>query len=231
MLVVKRFVSIASLIIGILTLIVGCKPESEVPDQTKIYSSYTLNFNESLDKSSAEASFYLEAPSTQNQQRLELNHPASVTYGGDELVFHTDDRYYKKDFIGPIESNFIYSNYDGLLYTNSISMINTVGLVLAVDTADQQSDYYFEVTGLELGAGESLEIEVESINSEIILGSSFTSISGLIIQIQAQQLQELGAGQTVIRATRKLEKDADQGTLAGGDIEIEYSVQDTIFIY
>ena len=126
-----------------LTLIVGCKPETEVPDQTKIYSAYTLNFNSSLDRTRAEASFYLEAPSTQNQQRLELNHPATVTYGGDELVFHTDDRGYKKDFIGLIESNFIYTNYDDQQYTNAVSMIETIGMIVTSDSADQQLDYYF----------------------------------------------------------------------------------------
>jgi len=211
--------------------VTSCTPEPVIPDQDKIYSSYILNYNQSENKTSAKASFYFNSPDPQNTQKLELNSPARVEFNDDVLVFNTDDRCYEKDFIGAISSDFVYTNYHGSIYTNNALMLDSIGMILLADSADTQFDFYFELFGVELDSTEELEIEVESINSGLKMGYTFTSISGLIIQIQNQELIALGVGAAVIKATRRKINSGIQGTPVGGEITCEYAVQDTVIIY
>jgi hypothetical protein len=210
----------------------SCQPEPTFPDQNKIYTVYTLNYNYSLNKTSAEVNFYLDEAGTTNQQKLELTYPAQVDYNGDDLVFSADDRGYHKEFVGLIENTFLYSNYHGSLYSNQITMVDSVVMTTSSDSAATQQDYYFSVQGSALSSDEIIDIYVESLSNGVMLGYTFTSLSGLNIQISSSQLSSLGNGPTLLRATRKSSNAPNlQSPSVGGDIYTEYSVQDTIIIY
>ena len=209
----------------------SCEPESTVPDQNKIYGVYYLDYNTTEDKTTARVSFFLEEPSSSNQQELELTYPANVTYNGENLVFESVERYYSKEFVGLIEENFVYSNYHNNQFTNTISMVDTISMVVS-DSADTQNDYYFQVLGSPLDTNEVIDIYVESINSGVTLGSSFENLSGLSVQINSSQLTSLGIGPTIVRASRRANvTNGVQAPQVGGLIQTRWSVQDTVYIY
>lgn len=209
----------------------SCDPEPTVPDQDKIYGTYFLDYNVTENKSTATASFYLEAPSSSNTQKLKLTHPANVLYNGKALVFESEQRYYTKEFVGQVESNFIYENYNGNQYSNVVSVVDTLKIFMS-DSANVQSDFYFEIDGPPLAANEVVDIHIESISSEITFGSTFTNISGLNVQISASQLTSLGVGETIVKASRHATiSDGVNASPAGGEIHTSYSIQDTLIIY
>ncbi|UKN01519.1 hypothetical protein K6119_17485 [Paracrocinitomix mangrovi] len=209
-----------------------CEPDPIVPDQNKIYGSYELNFNESENKTSAKAIFYLNPPSTTNQQKLELNHPANVTYNGDQLIFNINGRYYFKSFVGAVENQFVYTNFDDFTFTNGATIPDSIDLIITSDTISQQANYYFQIEGDNFLANEFIDVTVTSLSSDFTFGSTFDSLSVMTIEVSAQQLQELGSGKAVIKVTRRLENpDIIQVTPAGGNLSTQYSVQDTVFIY
>lgn len=209
----------------------SCKPEPSVPDQNRIYGSYYLDYNFSENKTTAQVNFFVEAPSSSNQQELELKHPSKVTYNGDDLVFEMQERFYMKEFVGLVEGNFVYTNYYGNQFTNQVLMVDDIEMLVS-DSADVQSDYYFQVSGNPLAPNEAIDIYIESVNSGLTLGSSFTNLAGLNVQINNSQLTALGAGPTIVRASRRSSIfQGVQGPPVGGLIEIRYTVQDTVYIY
>ncbi|MBD3636292.1 MAG: hypothetical protein HUJ25_03035 [Crocinitomicaceae bacterium] len=219
-------------IVFILAGLNACQPEPEVPDQSKIYTSYLLNYNRTEDKTTAKATFYLNEPSQTNQQKLELTHPATVNYNNEELIFNSLDRVYKKEFLGLVQGSFNYKNYNGANYLNSISMVDSVDIYSSTDSVSMQSDYYFEVIGNPLASDEVVNVYVESINSGESYTSSFQSISGLTVQVSSAQLTSLGAGETLIIVNRRLEYTNNINTPdAGGLVAVEYTVQYTVVIY
>lgn len=209
----------------------SCEPEPTVPDQEKIYGVYFLDYNEAENKTNARASFYLNAPPATNTQKLELTHPSNVKYNNKLLVFDTKERYYTKDFVSLIESNFTYENYYGNQYGNVVTMVDSIDLFMS-DSANSQNDFYFQVDGSPLQANEVIEIYVESLNSDLTFGSTFTSMSGLNIQISADQLSSLGLGPTLVRASRSMSINTGvNGPPVGGEVQTRYSVQDTVIIH
>ena len=109
-------------------------------------------------------------------------------------------------------------------------MVDSVSLTV-LDSANIQTDYYFQVNGSSLDSTESLEIYIESINSGVTLGSTFTSMSGLNVQISTSQLASLGLGPTLIKASRVSINNDIIGSPVGGVANTSYSVLDTVIIY
>ena len=217
---------------GIFTTI-SCEPEPVVPDQQKVYPVYDVNYSKSSNKTTALVSFYLEAPSSNNQQKIELTHPSKVTYNGDELVFDSNLKSYKKEFIGLVESNFIYTNHDQIAYSNEVTMVDSVAFAALLDSIPIQLDLYFDLNIGTIDSNESVTVTVNPIDGEpqyILTVDSL--LSGALLYISSEDLTNLGPGLTLFTASRKRTiSELDQTTEAGGEMYIEYETTDTVKLY
>lgn len=203
-----------------------------MPDQDKIYTSYTLNYHESKHKTTAYASFYLDAPSAQNQQKLELKHPAQVKYSDNQLVFDSQNRYYKKEFSGLIESYFSYADYYEITYENQAEMIDSIDFVQLLDSVSIQTDLYFQLSGNEIEDKEELIIEVTANHSEKVYTFKSDTLNNVYFYISSEDLMDFGSGLAIFTAKRvKTISELSQSTSTGGDMIIEYQISDTVKLY
>lgn len=211
--------------------ILSCEKDTTISDQERIHPVYILNYNNAENKTVAMVGFYLDSPNSGSQQKHELNYPANIQYNDKSLVFNVNERSYEKEFIGLVQGNFVYTNYHEEQFTNAVSMVEPLSIELLTDSSDSQYDYYFEVNGAQLAPDEVVRVDVNSLNSGVKYGMTFSSLSSLTVQIQASQLQALGNGPTVVKVTRRKDYSAENSTVAGGQMLIEHSFQDTVIIY
>lgn len=211
---------------------ISCEPESTVPDQNKIYTSYVFNYNASLNKTTAEVAFYLGDPNGNSTTKLELKQPSKVTFNDEDLLFNVNDRCYRKEFLTLSPGTFKYTNHDGVNFMNTVDLTDTVAVIFSSDSANADVNYHFEITGTPLQENELIEVYAHSLESDFELSATFSSIGFTPVQISSSELSALGAGETIFRITRKtVSTDNVQTPQIGGEVSSEYAVQDTIVIY
>jgi hypothetical protein len=226
---IKNVFSYSAIIVVTVFTISSCQPEVIVPDQSKIFTTYSLTYNESLNKTTAKASF---GPSAGSSQLQELTNPANVLYKGDELLFNYSENLYQKEFIGLEEGDFSYVDLDDNNYVNTVNMISAIEFVDIPDSLNINSDLYFSIDGSPLLSNEELLFTFESLDSEVVLFFTSTSISTATIIIDYQELQSLGAGKVKLVIGRKSTTNPiTSSPEAGGELLITYEIEDTIVFF
>lgn len=217
--------------LAITALFYACEEDPVVPDQSKIYTSYELTYDETADKTSAESKFFMNMPSNQVQQRLELTYPANVMFEGDELLFNSNDRIYSKEFVGELNGEFLYTNYNGIAFSNELDIPDSLDLFVQQDSVDSQFDFYFEIMGTSLDSNEVYEVEILSLVSGEQLFAEYDSLSTQVIMVTSSQLNDLGIGGAVITASRVATSEPLQINGVGGEQQSRYCLSDTIVVY
>jgi hypothetical protein len=209
----------------------SCKKDTIVPDQEKVYSAYKIEFNKTLNKTTASATFTMNSASTLTLNKLELPSPSKVTYAGDDLIFNSSIRTYSKEFYGQIEDYFIYTNYYQAQFANESSLPDSILLPNLPDTSSLSVDFFMQWDGNPIQENELVLISFNNITN----GQSFTVSSEIIgttgFYINGIELENMGTGTTVIKISRSTSKAAPVVNKVGGHILMKYEMEDTIYFY
>lgn len=219
-----------SYLLGLIILTsTSCEPEVIVPDQGKIFTSYSMIYNESLNKTTAKASFNQNTGSSQLQ---ELTNPANVLYKDDLLLFNSSENHYRKEFIGLQEGNFSYTDLDENNYINSTNMVSMVEFVDIPDSISVNDNLNLLIDGPPLLSNEELVFSFESLSSDVILFFTSETLSTATLVIDNQDLQGLGVGKVKMVIGRKsITNPISSSPEAGGELVIQYEIEDTIVFY
>jgi len=207
----------------------SCEPDVIVPDQGKIFTSYSMTYNESLNKTTAEASF---SQNNSGSQPQELTNPANVLYKDDLLLFNTTENLYHKDFIGLQEGNFSYTDLDENNYINTATMVTSIEFIDVPDSLDIDNSLNLMIDGAPLLSNEVLLFSFESLNSGELLLFTSETLSTSTLVINYQDLQSLGTGKVKLVIGRKSTiNPITSSPEEGGELIIMYEIEDTIVFY
>ncbi|MCB9224730.1 MAG: hypothetical protein R2780_07290 [Crocinitomicaceae bacterium] len=212
-------------------LFISCEPETTVPDQNKIFTSYTVIYNHSLDKTTATVDFTLDNPSNLSIDKIKLTHPASIKYNAKELLFNENKRNYNKEFIGTVNSQFDYIDYNGTRFINEAVIPEPIVINGLPDTIGITEDLFIIWEGSELQANEQILVTFENIDQNTNFKFNAQASTNNIIPIDQGALYNLGTGNCIVTLARHIIKSVNEKPVAGGSIFTKYEVQDTIYFY
>jgi len=225
----KKIVLYSTLLCLIILTSTSCEPEVIIPDQGKIFTTYSLIYNESLNKTTSKASF---GPSAGSSQLQELTNPANVLYKDDLLLFNSSENLYHKEFIGLQEGNFSYTDLDENNYLNSANMVSSIEFVEVPDSFNVNNNLNLIIDGEPLLSNEELVFSFESLSSDIVLFFTSATLSTSTLVIDNQDLQALETGEVNMVIGRKSTTNPiTSSPEAGGELIITYEIEDTIVFY
>ena len=224
-----RTLSIGLILILGISFIQSCVPEQPTPDQEKIYLELALAYNKSQSKTTASALFKQDDA---NGSPLELSNPANVTYASNLLIYSTTEKWYKKEFIGRIESEFVYTDLDSDVISNTMVLNDSIGFLALADSHSITTNLIIPITAPNFLSNERLEVELLDLNTGFIVLLNSDDIPSTDMMIETDHLSQIGIGEMVITLRRIKEVTTlTQSKLAGGELKICYEVSDTISLY
>jgi hypothetical protein len=218
------------LILGLVTfLLKSCVPEVPVPNQEKIHLGFTFVYNKTISKSTALAAF---KQNNANGTSLELINPANILYHSNLLIYNIAEGFYKKEFIGRIESNFVYTDLDNETLTNHVILNDSIAILTLSDSHSISSNLILPISAPNFLANERLEVELLDLNSGSTITLNSDSILSGNMMIEMSYLAQIGIGDMIITLRRIKEVSSlTESKDAGGNLKICYEVQDTVSLY
>lgn len=225
----KARIYFLSIVTGL--IIVSCEKDPVVPDQSKIYTSYALIYDNVANKTTASAAFSMNHPSTLTSNRLKLTHPSNVTFNGKALLFDESDFTYRKEFLGEVENHFNYTNYHETQFINEALIPEPVEIISLADSTDITADFYVQWSGKKIEEGENIIVSLSNIDNGNSFFLSFHDAAFFTIMFDDEDILDLGTGKVVVQLARYISGSATQKTVAGGSVLMKYQTQDTITFY
>jgi hypothetical protein len=220
-----------TIVVCLIAFLSSCEKDDSVIDQNRIYSTYALTYNSALNKTTASATFTVDEPSILNINKIKLTHPAKVRYNGKELVFIENELTYRKEFIGMVESQFSYTNYDNLEFFNSISIPDSIDMVSLPDSAALSADFSLQWVGKAVEDGEGISIFVRSLETGSSFSLSAENTAPTIFFLNGSDIESLGTGNAIIKMSRYISSPTNEAAAAGGNMLMKYEIQDTVYFY
>lgn len=209
------------------TLITSCANEDSTDvNQDRIYAEYELFYDANTDKTYASAIFrFGNATGTQ----LELTAPSEVKFNGDVIPFDATFSYYRKEYAGRITAGtFVFTNTDGVSFTNAVASTRTIAFPANMDTIHNTNSYTFVWIGDSIVANERADLWMDGPlqnNAEYFTQYLVNTNS---IVLPANRLQALGVGTTNCTLERIQEDTATGVTSAGGKIRLKYKAVNAV---
>lgn len=223
-----RFI-LSVLFIFVFALTSCIREDSSDVNQDKIHKTYELFYNGNEDKTYARATFKF---SNITGTHLELTSPSQVTFNGDVLSFKSAVAYYEKEYAGLVSSGtFVWTDVDGVTYTNSISL-NTIDFPASLDTIATHAAYEMIWVGDSLGSNEHVFLTIrDQATGTVSRSFSQDNIHSNSIILSLNKLQELEQGENIMIMDRHYRPALTEKTSAGGIILARYRpVNNTVLI-
>ncbi len=202
-------------------MITSCqKEDSSDVNQDKIYTRYELFYNQNTDKTVAIARLRFGSPTG---TLLEATNPASVTFNGDTLPYSVIYSGHAKEYAGQVTNGtFIYTNVDGVSYTNATPSMDTIAYPAGFDTIVKSQANTFTWVGNSLGANERVNLFVGSWTwgEDALFFAIGQGSSDLVMGTQS--LSNLALGTSTVYMDRVNEVSASEVTSEGGVIRAVY---------
>ncbi len=211
--------------------ITGCGSSEDSGDvnQDKIYTDYEVFYNANEDKTHVIARFrFGHALGT----ILELTDAsgASVTYSGAALAYSKLWGGHHKEYAGNTVAGgtFVYTNTDGVQFTNTVPAGTSIGFPSGFDTIDKNNAQTLAWDGSFLAANDQVGIFVGS--SEWGDDALFwTDADGAIdIVFGVNQMQNLALGTATVYMDRWNAVDVTEGTSEGGRMRYKYRATNVV---
>lgn len=211
------------LLFGAGLLVTSCdKEDSSDVNQDKIWTEYNLFYNQNEDKTHAIARFRFGGP-TGTLLELTDSSGANVTYNGDVLPYDAWWSAHHKEYAGNITGgDFVYTNTEGTVFTNTVPSGNTIAFDPGFDTINKTIAENFTWVGSALGADEQVSVFVGSWTwGEDAL--FFTESDGATnIVMGVTQKANLALGTSTVYMDRATVNTSIDGTSEGGVIRYKY---------
>lgn len=176
-------------------LISSCKKDEPEGENFNVWSYHRLVYDAESNTTYARTTFRYGSI---NGATIELVPQASITFNGAELTWINSTSTYEKQYDGLLDSGtFTYTDSDGNLYSNSISVPSSIGFPPELDSLSVNEDYELNWTGGALEINERVEIVLSAENSSGV-EQEFTAqgvgVFGLVLT--ESKLDNLGVGTT-----------------------------------
>lgn len=216
----RNVLKVIALLFIALTFTRCASENSSDVNQDRIYAEYELYYNANTDKTYASAIFrFGNATGTQ----LELTSPSQVKFNNDVIPFDATFSYYRKEYSGRITSGtFVFTDTDGNSFTNAVSSTRTIEFPASMDTIHNANSYTLAWVGDSVVTNERVDVWMDGPlqnNSEYFV--QYLANTNTII-LAANQLQQLGTGNTTCTMERVWEETAIGVTGAGGKVRTKY---------
>jgi len=202
-------------------LLMGCaKEDSDDVNQDRIYAEYELFYDKNTDKTYASAIFrFGNAAGTQ----LQLTAPSEVKFNGDVLPFDPVFSYYRKEYSGLVTSGtFVFTDTQGVSYSNSVSSTRTLAFPASLDTIHSSNSYTLTWAGDSVVTGERVDLWMDGpLQNNVEYFTQYTLNTNSFV-LPANRLQALGTGSTACAMERIWEQTASSVTGAGGKVRVKY---------
>ena len=140
--------------IALFTIIFSCKKVSSEIDQSKIFQSYTMIYDEGTNKTNVSAYFFEEKDGGKN---LELSGSSSVTMNG-AAMSKSGQTYFSLIDGNLASAVVVFTDTEGKTYTNTLSKANFISNESSTDLSKSISSYWYW-GGTTIVAGETINIK------------------------------------------------------------------------
>jgi hypothetical protein len=218
----KKFHFPPLLFVLLIMISVACRDakESELVDQTRIWTSYELSYDAATNITTAKASF---RHFTSVGRRLKLTNGSTVRFQNqilpEKTELLTNITYYERQFTGHIENGiFSWTDGDGRVYNNEITnrMIDFPQFIEDI-FVNEPFEFYWD--GLELQHNEVAKLRIVSGATKNFTQNNAMSESFMLL---ASDLQQLSPGIGMCTLERTHTPPLIEKTFAGGKIEASF---------
>ncbi|MBX7050917.1 MAG: hypothetical protein K1X54_02680 [Flavobacteriales bacterium] len=189
------------------------EPSASV-DQDKIYTKYELIYDANTDMTTVKAEFRF---GSMLGTKLELSHPASVSFNGELIPFNSTLAIYEEQIAGFISSGiFSYTDVEGHVYENQTGRIKTISFPGGSMAIDRGTDHVMPFIGNPVGSEDVVSLKfANKVFSTSIVGSSSITIGGV-------QTNGIEAGAYTASMSRTHTDVLHNATPEGGSILLTY---------
>lgn len=196
-----------------MTLLSSCGSESaDDVAQDRIYTFFRFIYDAKDNTTTAEARFTF---GNLTGTRLTLGTNSSITCNGQPLTQATELvtlPYYTAEFSGKVTSGeFIWTDNDGLSFTNTITIADSLDYPDGLTTIDRSSSFDLEWKGVAVNPSEDVRCIINSVNvfTQAINGST-------VVTLPTSRLSNIAAGTANFDLNRVKNVQLAQKTDAGG---------------
>ncbi len=213
-----------SFIVG-LGVFTSCnKEDSNDVNQDKIWTEYSLYYNQNDDVTHAVARFRFGGP-TGTLLELTDSTNANVTFNGSNMPYSLAWSGHHLQFAGNITTGtFKYTNTDGNVFSNSVpsGVNNTASFPSSFDTIVKSSANTFTWVGPPLGQNESLGLFVGTWTwgKDALFFTNANGATNLVMGVNSKS--NLSLGQATVYLNRTYKETNIDGTSKGGSISYTY---------
>lgn len=212
------------LIIGVtlIGLTSGCKDDEPEGENFNVWVYHRLVYDAENDKTYARTTFRYGGL---NGDVADLVPEASITFDGSDL--DPVNSIYEKQYDGLVESGtFVYTDSDGNVYSNTISVPSSIGFPPGLDSLSVNEDYELNWTGGALEPNERVEINLTAENSSGVNQEFTAQGDGLFgITLTEEKLDNLGTGTTDMHMQKVFIPVDFEVPPAGGLLESRYQAE------
>lgn len=197
----------------------ACRDKIALNDmRVDTFARYIQRYDAAQNKTSAYAEFFKH-----DEAGIKLNVgrsvPAKVVFNYTDARFDDSRLFYSTTFNNKVNSIVVrYSYVDGdIPFINNLSLPAVISLPEEIAVISKNSDLSFTFGGQGIGADEKVVLKIGDVTFEnSVLGSTG-------FNIKSNELSAIKSGSTKVTLTRIKRLPADEGTMAGGVKQSEYS--------
>ncbi|NOQ75787.1 MAG: hypothetical protein GQ574_27525 [Crocinitomix sp.] len=198
------------------------KEDSSDVNQNKVYSDYELFYNQNEDKTHVVARFRFGGP-TGTLLELADTSDASVTFEEDPLPYNIWYGGHHKEFAGQLAGGtFVYTNTNGVSYTNEIPTGEAIAFQADFDTITKGIAEDLTWDGTALSANQHVGVFVGSWTWGEDASFWTGDLGATEIVMGVLQKNDLALGSSTVYMDRSTALDVAQGTPEGGRIRYKY---------
>lgn len=184
---------------------------TEYVDQESIFTTYTVDYLDNLERTKAEATFTLAGP---NGRKLELSQPAFVSFNDELLEYHSISKTYVKSFHNKIENpTFEYTNLDDNTFTQNIGTIDSIGFPESNEIIKSDNVYEFIWQGEPLTENETVTLSLRTSPFHFQI-HAISDVGASSINIKVEEMEKIHKGKVYCKLERiaNLEFREDDGS-------------------
>ncbi|CAN5622722.1 hypothetical protein BH10BDE1_BH10BDE1_09440 [soil metagenome] len=219
------------------------KDEDQISSSNAIYQSLNINYQADTDQLSVLAQFRNGGA---YQESIELSNGVSVMVDAQPLTFNyvsphsgaTTGSYYTKTMAHPWDLSrayeFSWQTMQGQMYRNRVRLPSRFGVSASIQTI-HRADAYLMVSyvGADLGAGESVTLDITGDYGTTLRAATFTPFSRTIAIDLSRILDpshRYDSSVIKIAPSKRLTGSLSDSTLAGGEFTTTYQAE-TLTVY
>ncbi len=216
----KRITTLGIALVSVL-FFTACKKENSINiDQNRIYSNYTIEYDQHSNQTSVKATFRVDHNSG---KKIELTYPSRVGFDGESMSYRKImGQYDFKRSGNAMNRPITYYDIDGKEFSNSGQNISGIDIPIGLNGISKGGNFFLPWNGGPIALGESVIVTISGGSQSGSKTFTVNSVGANYIILDQFKLQNLVAGTATIQIKREVSNSLMQSNLAGGRITSTY---------